>query len=145
MIVFLSCGRFTTLTHTTRLPEDRCRDLQRGNPVRIEILGAVSGTEKTAQRLHFEFAELAQRNEHYWYESTPALTRRVSELLLLETSAHVSFYRACKYLGLSAEHRFPPSIRVLLSAGGHQRVLVSDLPAPIEPDDDAITLNTLSR
>lgn len=66
-VYFIQCGNYIKIGHADD-PERRLRELQTGNPNKLELLGYVSGDIVREREIHFTFADF--RTDGEWFELT---------------------------------------------------------------------------
>lgn len=79
-VYFIRSGDRVKIGFTTHDPRERLRELQTGNPTRLELLGAAWASMHAEQQLHRRYA--AQRVGGEWFDLTDAhVTEAMGELL----------------------------------------------------------------
>jgi len=71
MIYFIRSEGFVKIGHTTNRVKWRLKELQTGNPAKLELLGFVKGNRHDEYRLHELFGRLRHRGE--WFRLDPEL------------------------------------------------------------------------
>lgn len=117
MVYLLKCGDFYKIGFTSgRKADDRIRDMQVGNPYKLELAGLWHGTMYHESALHVVFAERRTRGE--WFALTDEDVSKIGPLLQSWTEDDAKAKAAKIPEPLSVDPRslpaatFPPGLNV---------------------------------